>query len=90
LVLQRYRWIKKDVVRNRKLLAESEIPILYLVYEEMSIMDMAQSSRTCEFLGVRIEQLHTDLKKVHVQPYEEFVMNWQEIKGVCGGEDVAS
>jgi len=88
-VLQRYRWIKKDVVRNREMLAESEIPILYLVYEEMSIMDMAQSSRICEFLGVRIERLHTDLKKVHIQTYEGIVTNWSEIEEACDGESVA-
>lgn len=89
LVLQRYQWIKKDTARNRRLLAASEIPVLYLIYEEMSVMDMAQSSRICEFLGVRIEQFHTDLKKIHIRPYEELVTNWPEIEEACGGGFIA-
>lgn len=90
LVRQRYRWIKKDTARNRKLLAESGLPVLYLIYEEMTIMGMAQSSQICEFLEVRNELLHTDLKKVHAQPYEELVTNWTMIEEICDGENVAS
>lgn len=89
LVARWYRWIKKDTARNRRMLAEGGIPTLYLIYEKMSIMDMAQSSRICEFLGIRNELFHTDLKKVHIQPYEELVTNWVEIEEVCGGKTMA-
>ena len=85
-VLQQYRWIKGDVARNRRCLAETKVPTLHLTYETLT----AQSSRICEFLGVRHELLRTGLKKVHVQPYEELVTNWTIIKEVCGGEGVAS
>ena len=88
-VLQQYRWIKKDNARNRECLAKTKVPTLYLNYEEVVTMDIAQSLRICEFLGVRTELLHTDLKKVHIQPYEDFVTNWAAIAEVCS-ETMAS
>ena len=82
-VLQQYRWIEKDNARNRECLAETKVPTLYLSYEEVVTMDIAQSSHICGFLGVHTELLHTDLKKVHIQPYEDFVINWAAIEEVC-------
>lgn len=89
-VLQQYRWIEKDNAGNRECLTGTKVPVLYLTYEEITAMDIAQSSRICEFLGVRNELLHTDLKKVHVQPYEDFVTNWAEIEEACDGKILAS
>lgn len=88
-VLIRYRQIRVNTARNRKALAESNIPVLYLFYEEMTAMDVSQSSQICEFLEVRDEQLHTNLKKVHTLPYEELMTNWSEIEEVCNGEGMA-
>lgn len=75
-----------DVERKRARLTDLKLPMLELTYQELTgqqevdRLPDAISEKICSFLGVRLEPLRCDLKRVNSAPLSEIVENWPELE----------